>query len=87
MGKFLYSKLERVYEDNGLNFVNDSAFCTSNTPFLIKSSQDDLTADAEMLTLNEQLQDNARKCSATSMQQSDACVSIIISKVEGYVAI
>ena len=66
----LYDKLATVYEETGLKFVFDSAFCTSNVPFLIESSQDDLTADAGMLTVNEQIRDIARKREATSMQQS-----------------
>ena len=35
----LYDKLERVYEETGLKFVIDSAFSTTNIPFLIKLSQ------------------------------------------------
>ena len=63
----LYNKLERIYNDTWLKFVIDSAFCTTNIPFLTKSSQDDLTVDAEMLTLNEQLHVLTRKHDATSM--------------------
>ena len=43
----LYLKLEKVYKERGLKFVIDSAFSSMNHDFLIKSSQDDLTADAE----------------------------------------
>ena len=63
----LYDKLEKVYEETGLKFVIDSAFCTTNIPFLIKSSQDDLTADAGMVTFYEQVDNIARKREATSM--------------------
>ncbi len=66
----LYDKLEKVYEETGLKFVIDSAFCTTNIPFLIKSSQDDLTAGTGMLTFQEQVDDIARKREATSMRQS-----------------
>lgn len=47
--------------------VDDSAFCTTNIFFLIKSSQDDSTADAGFLTANEQMKDIAKKREATSM--------------------
>ena len=66
----LYEKLEKVYEETGLKFVIDSAFCTTNIPFLIKSSQDDLTADAGIMTFQEQVDDIARKLDAMSMRQS-----------------
>ena len=38
-----------------MKFVIDSAFCTSNIPFLIKSSQDDLTANDEYDNLDDQI--------------------------------
>jgi hypothetical protein len=66
----LYDKLEQVFNETGLKFVIDSAFCTINIPFLIKSSQDDLTAGDEMLTLDDQLADIAKRREATSMRQS-----------------
>ncbi len=59
-----------MFSETGLKFVIDSAFCTINIPFLIKSSQDDLTAGDEMLTLDDQLTDIAKRHEATSMQQS-----------------
>jgi len=61
----LYGKLGTVYEEIGLKFVIVYAFCNSNIPFLIKSSQDDLTADAGIFTVNEQMQGIARKRDAT----------------------
>ena len=66
----LCDKLEQVFNETGLKFVIDSAFCTINIPFLIKSSQDDLTAGDEMLTLDDQLADIAKRREATSMRQS-----------------
>ena len=69
LGKFI-QQVGNVCEETGLKYVIDSAFCTSNTPFFIKSSQDDLTVDARMLTVNEQMQDIARNREATSMPQS-----------------
>ena len=65
----LYSKLEQVYNDTGLKFVIDSAFCSSKVDFLIKSSQDYLTADNNLVDLQDILDDLAVKREATSMQQ------------------
>jgi hypothetical protein len=66
----IYSKLSRIYDETGAKFVIDSAFCTSRFPFLIKSSQDYLTADDNLLTYEEQITDLAIKREATSMRQS-----------------
>ncbi len=66
----LYSKLERVYDQTGLKCVIDSAFCTTNSNFLIKSSQDYLTASPTAHTMEEQLLDIAIKREATSMRQA-----------------
>jgi len=66
----LYSKLEQVYNDTGLKFVIDSAFCSSKVDFLIKSSQDYLTADNHLIDLEDILDDLAVKRDATSMRQS-----------------
>jgi len=66
----IYDKLSRVYDDTGFKFVIDSAFCTAQFPFLIKSSQDYLTADDNLVTLEEQLEDLHIKREATSMRQS-----------------
>jgi hypothetical protein len=87
----LYNKFERVYEEMGFKFVIDSAFCTINIPFFIKSSQDDLTADIGMLTLAYQIQDIARKREATSMRQSAEwgmrVVQSSFSQVERYITV
>ena len=50
----LYKKVEAVYVDTGLKFVIDSAFSTKNIKFLIKSVQDDLTADNGFEAYKEQ---------------------------------
>ena len=65
----MYNKLEDVYRQSGLKFVIDSAFSSLNHEFLIKSAQDDLTADDEFLTIDEQIVDIAVKREATSMRQ------------------
>ena len=54
----------------GLKFVIDSAFSTANINFLIKSSQDYLTADDGLDTYEEQVDNIAVKRAATSMRQS-----------------
>lgn len=66
----IYTKLERVYEETGLKFVIDSAFASRTYPFLIKSLQDDLTADDESIDIQDQVADIAIKRAATSMRQS-----------------
>jgi hypothetical protein len=66
----LYVKLERVYDETGLMFVIDSAFASGTYKFLIKSSQDDLTADDGLLGVADQIQNIAVKRAATSMRQS-----------------
>jgi hypothetical protein len=63
----IYNKLESVYESTGLKFVIDSAFSTANINFLIKSSQDYLTADDGLDTYEEQVDNIAVKRAATSM--------------------
>ena len=57
-------------KNTGAKFVIDSAFCTARFPFLIKSSQDYLTADDNLLTYEGELTDLAIKREATSMRQS-----------------
>jgi hypothetical protein len=66
----IYDKLGKVYEETGFKLVIDSAFASGTYEFLIKSSQDDLTADEELLTLDEQRANIAVKRAATSMRQS-----------------
>ena len=72
----IYSKLQKNYEETGLKFVIDSAFCSGRFLFLIKSSQDYLIGDANALTQDELLVDLAIKREATSMRQlqSGECV-------------
>jgi hypothetical protein len=66
----IYTKLERVHDEYGLKCVVDSAFCSFNHDFIIKSSQDDLTADPQYENLMEQQINIAEKREATSMRQS-----------------
>jgi hypothetical protein len=66
----IHDKLERVYEETGLKLVIDSAFASGIYEFLIKSSQDDLTADDQFLDVAEQVRNIAVKRAATSMRQS-----------------
>ena len=66
----IYDKLEKVYDKTGLNFVIDSAVTSSTYKFLIKSSQDDLTADKGLLVIEDQIVNIAVKRVATSTRQS-----------------
>jgi hypothetical protein len=66
----IYTKLETIYEETGLKFVIDSAFSSANIPYLIRSSQDYLTADDNLHDYAEQLMDLEIKRAATSMRQS-----------------
>ena len=66
----LYEKLEAMYVETGLKFVIDSAFSSKNVDYLIKSSQDYLTADDGLDTYEEQVANLAVKQEATSMRQS-----------------
>jgi hypothetical protein len=66
----LYEKLEKVFNETGLKFVIDSAFSTADCDYLIKSSQDYLTAAAGLEEEEEILADLAIKREATSMRQS-----------------
>jgi len=66
----VYTKLVIIYEKAGLKFVIDSAFTSGTYPFLIKSLQDDLTADEELLEIEDQLTNIAIKRAVTSMRQS-----------------
>lgn len=66
----LYEKLEKVFNETGLKFVIDSAFSTADCNYLIKSSQDYLTAAAGLEEEEEILADLAIKREATSMRQS-----------------
>ncbi len=65
----MYNKLEDVYQQTGLKFLIDSAFSSMKYKFLIKSSQDDLTAGDEFTTIEEQIADIAMRREATSMRQ------------------
>ena len=65
----IYTKLTGIYEETGLKFVIDSAFCTVRFPFLIKSLQDYLTTDNNLLTHNEHIQDLVTKRETTSIGQ------------------
>ena len=51
----IYSTIVAVYVEKGLKFVIDSAFCSMNMEFMIKSSQDDLTANDYLETYAEQV--------------------------------
>ena len=62
--------MEHVYNEFGLKTDIDSAFSSANIPFLIKSSQDFLTADNEYEGGDMILQNLAVKRQATSMRQS-----------------
>lgn len=66
----IYEKLKTVHEETGLQYVIDSAFCSAAFPFLIKSSQDRLTADRGLHTRAEQLRNISVKKAATNMRQS-----------------
>ncbi len=66
----IYVKLERLYEETGLMFVIDSVFASGTFKFLIKSSQDDLTADDELLDEADQVRIIAVKRASTSMRES-----------------
>jgi hypothetical protein len=66
----IYTKLEKIYEETGLKFVINSAFSSANIPYLIRSSQDYLTADDNLQDADDQLLDLQIKREATSMQQS-----------------
>ena len=59
-----------MYVETGLKFVIDSAFSSKNVDYLIKSSQDYLTADDGLDTYKEQVANLAVKREATSMRQS-----------------
>jgi hypothetical protein len=65
----VYTKLAIIHEETGLKFVIDSAFASGIYPFLIKSLQDDLTADEELSEIEDQLTNIAIKRAATSMRQ------------------
>jgi hypothetical protein len=69
-GGIFTKKLEDVYNETGLKFVINSAFASGQFRFLIKSSQDDLTADDEHDNIQDQIADIAVKRAATSMRQS-----------------
>jgi hypothetical protein len=58
-----------VYYETGLKFVIDSDF-SSNIEFMIKSLQDNLTANPNSVNIQEQLQDIAIKHAVSSMHQS-----------------
>jgi hypothetical protein len=66
----VYTELAVVHEETGLKFVIDSAFASGTYPFLIKSSQDNLTADEELSEIEDQLTNIAIKRAVTSMRQS-----------------
>jgi hypothetical protein len=64
----IYNKLESVYDRNGGICCVDSAFRMRNSPFIIKSAQNDMVGAG--LTRAEQRIDLLRKQQATSMRQS-----------------
>jgi len=66
----IYSKLEKAYDEAGFKFVIDSAFCSANIPYLIKSTHDYLTANHNLLTHEVQLVDLGIKKDVTSTCQS-----------------
>lgn len=65
----MYNKLKDVYQQTGLKFVIDSAFSSMDYDFLMKSSQDKLTASDEFTTIEEQIVNIAVKREAMSMRQ------------------
>ena len=65
----IHDKLDRVYEETGLKFIIDSAFASGTYKFRIKSSQDDLTADEQLLDVADQIANIAVKRAATNMRQ------------------
>ena len=66
----IYTKLKKIYEDTGWKFVINSAFSSTNIPYLIRLSQDYLTADDNLQGADDQLLDLRIKREATSMRQS-----------------
>ena len=66
----IYTKLEKFYEETGLKFIIDPAFSSANIPYLIRLSQDYLTADDNLQDADDQLLDLQIKRKATSMRQS-----------------
>jgi hypothetical protein len=66
----IYDKLEIVWNSDGLKCVLDSAFGKVNREFLIKSSQDYMTADAGITEEQLMIENLHSKRAATSMRQS-----------------
>ena len=63
----IYTKLEKIYEDTGLKFVIDSVFSSTNISYLIRLSQDNLTAGDNLHDVDDQLLDLQIKREATSI--------------------
>ena len=61
----IYDKQKRVYWETGLKFVIDSTFASGPYKFLIKSSQDDITADECLLEIENQIANIAVKRAAS----------------------
>ncbi len=53
----IFNKLLTVYKETGFKFVIDLAFCSAQFQFLIKSSQDYLTAEDNLVIFEEQIED------------------------------
>ena len=66
----IYDKLQAIYDETGLKFVVDSVFCGQSFPFLIKSGQDQFTADRGCRNHRERIENISKKRHATSMHQS-----------------
>ena len=82
----IYDKSEAVYNNTGLKFVIDSAFSTVNHDFVIKSSQDDLTADLQHTRRPDcEYRDQERGDKYASVgRMGYASFGIIIPKTEGH---
>ena len=59
--------MDRVCEETVLKFVIDSTLASGTYKFIIKSLQDDLTADEQPLNVVDQIANNTVKRTATSM--------------------
>ena len=66
----IYNKFEIVWNSDGLKCVLDSAFGKVNREFLVKSSQDHMTADAGITDEQLMIENLQSKRAATSMRQS-----------------
>ena len=65
----IYEKLQAIYDEMGLKYVVDSAFCAGIYIFVVKLGQDWYTANPGLRTHQEQLHNIAVKKQATIMHQ------------------